>query len=357
MSVAGHLRGAGPARGLRSSRLPATALSVLLLAGLLYLALPELTGAGKDLVRVSRLHPIWLLTAAAAEAAAWLAYALLVHRLLRTLPKEPPSLSRVFRVVLATTGLSHVVPGGAAGSMGLGLQLLVLEGVPLAEAGLVLGTAAIGSAIVLNVVLWLALLVTIPLAGMHPLYVLIALLSALALLAAAGLGYLFTTGEQRSQRVVRAVGRRISRIGEARAEAALHRTAEAATSWRSDPPLLRATASWAALNWLLDAACLWCCFAAFGERLNPVLLFVAFGIANVLAVIPLTPGGLGVIEVSTAALVVSFGTGSSVAAAAVLSWRLLSFWLPIPFGGIAYLTLVLGRPSGSARDVLADDHQ
>jgi uncharacterized membrane protein YbhN (UPF0104 family) len=38
-----------------------------------------------------------------------------------------------------------------------------------------------------------------------------------------------------------------------------------------------------------------------------------------------------------------FGVPSGVAAAGVLSWRLVNFWLPIPFGGVSYLSLRLGR--------------
>ena len=51
---------------------------------------------------------------------------------------------------------------------------------------------------------------------------------------------------------------------------------------------------WASLNWLLDAASLWCFVAAFGSFVNPAELFAAYGIANVLGVVPVTPGGLGV---------------------------------------------------------------
>jgi len=38
---------------------------------------------------------------------------------------------------------------------------------------------------------------------------------------------------------------------------------------------------WASLNWLLDAASLWCFVAAFGHLTNPIELFAAYGIANV----------------------------------------------------------------------------
>jgi hypothetical protein len=57
----------------------------------------------------------------------------------------------------------------------------------------------------------------------------------------------------------------------------------------------------------------------------------------------LTPSGLGVIELTIIAVLKGFGVEAGVAAAGVLSWRLVNFWLPIPFGGASYLSLRFGR--------------
>ena len=64
---------------------------------------------------------------------------------------------------------------------------------------------------------------------------------------------------------------------------------------------------WASLNWLLDAASLWCFVAAFGHLANPIELFAAYGIANVAGALPLTPGGLGVVDSILPLLLVGFG--------------------------------------------------
>jgi uncharacterized membrane protein YbhN (UPF0104 family) len=44
-----------------------------------------------------------------------------------------------------------------------------------------------------------------------------------------------------------------------------------------------------------------------------------------------------------------FGVAGGTATAGVLCWRLVNFWLPIPFGGVAYLSLRLGRSRLEAR--------
>jgi hypothetical protein len=67
--------------------------------------------------------------------------------------------------------------------------------------------------------------------------------------------------------------------------------------------------------------------------------------------IPLTPGGIGVIELSLLAGLVSAGAGEAAAAATVLVYRLLSCWLIIPVGLLCWTLLrrpphVRAEPSG-----------
>jgi uncharacterized membrane protein YbhN (UPF0104 family) len=103
---------------------------------------------------------------------------------------------------------------------------------------------------------------------------------------------------------------------------------------------------WASLNWLLDAASLWCFVAAFGSLVNPVELFAAYGISNVAGALPLTPGGLGVVDSVTPLLLVGFGVTRSVATLGVLGWRMVNFWLPIPTGAASYVSLKVKPHSG-----------
>ena len=66
---------------------------------------------------------------------------------------------------------------------------------------------------------------------------------------------------------------------------------------------------------------------------------MSYALANVLAAIPLTPGGLGLVEGVLSSALVGFGSPSGVAILGVLAWRLVNFWLPIPVGALAYLSL------------------
>jgi hypothetical protein len=70
-------------------------------------------------------------------------------------------------------------------------------------------------------------------------------------------------------------------------------------------------------------------------------LAVAYGAANIASAIPLTPGGLGVIEVTLVAITVGFGAPRATAVLAVLGYRIVNFWLPLIPGAVAYIRLRL----------------
>ena len=77
-------------------------------------------------------------------------------------------------------------------------------------------------------------------------------------------------------------------------------------------------------------------------------LAVAYAAANIASAIPLTPGGLGVIEVTLVAITVGFGAPRATAVLAVLGYRIVNYWLPLPPGAVAYLRLRL-RPSADGK--------
>ena len=53
--------------------------------------------------------------------------------------------------------------------------------------------------------------------------------------------------------------------------------------------------------------------AAYGHVTRPIDLFVAYGVANVLAAVPLTPGGLGIVEAVAATSLIGFGVPAAIA--------------------------------------------
>jgi uncharacterized protein (TIRG00374 family) len=65
-------------------------------------------------------------------------------------------------------------------------------------------------------------------------------------------------------------------------------------------------------------------------------VLAAFAFVRLLSAIPITPGGVGVVELGLTATLVSAGGDEAQVVAAVLVFRLLTFVLPIPVGAISY---------------------
>ena len=90
--------------------------------------------------------------------------------------------------------------------------------------------------------------------------------------------------------------------------------------------------------WAFDALCLILMFDALGVGADPFVLLVAYGVATTIAALPLTPGGIGVFEVTMLATLALLGVGTE-AAIPILGYRLFNFWLPIPLAAVFYPTL------------------
>ncbi len=310
-----------------------------------YLVVPELVGASKDLHLLGRVNAAWLVAGLVLEGVSLFCYGLLTQAMLPPGARNP-GLSRLFRIDLAAAAVAHVIPAGTLGSAGIGYRLFTAEGIEGNDAAVMMATKGLGSTVVLNVLLWLSLVISIPLAGFHPIYVTVAVTGAVLLLAIAALFVGITRGAARASRILHAVGDRIPGLSGDRLEQTLIDTAAKLSALGRDRRTLVLSLTWASLNWLLDAASLWCFVAAFGKLVNPVELFAAYGIANVAGALPVTPGGLGVVDSIAPLLLVSFGVNRSVATLGVLGWRLVNFWLPIPAGAAAYVSLKVPRGAG-----------
>jgi uncharacterized membrane protein YbhN (UPF0104 family) len=225
------------------------------------------------------------------------------------------------------------------------------------DSGFALATQGIGSAVVLNVLFWLGLVAFLVVHGFHPptghhggqyisgstLVTVAAALGVILMAAFGGLFYLLTRGQDRANRLVVRIATRLRFRHPDRIAASVERVAERLALLFDDRPLLYRAMGWATANWLLDAASLWVFVGAFGHFISPVDLMVAYGLANILAAIPITPGGLGIVEFVLVSMITGFGPSADQALSAVLAYRAVNFWLPIPFGGLAYASLQVER--------------
>jgi uncharacterized protein (TIRG00374 family) len=307
------------------------------LAVLEYFVLPQVSGSRNALRLIGDVQPGWLVLGVGLEILSLASYAALTRSVL---PAPRPSFSWLWRADLSSLGVGNVVPGGAATAGTLRYRLLRHGGVAAEDALISATVQGIGSAVVLNVLLWLALVVSIPQFGFSPLYAAAAALGA-ALLGCVGV--LIVAVLRGSDRILQHADKVAVKLLPKRlagpAQRLVANLVAGLEELLRDRRRLTQAMSWAAANWLLDAASLWVFLLAFGHPTNVDGLLVAYGLAYVLAVIPISPGGLGIIEAVLIPSLVGFGTPRGIATLGVVTWRLFNFWAPIPVGGLAYLSL------------------
>jgi uncharacterized protein (TIRG00374 family) len=339
---------AAPRRRIRPIRFT---IKVLLLIVIGVFLLPGvLDGFQQAIETVREVNPALLLAGFALQLSALLAYSLLTRATLGTAGRRI-SVARIFRIQLSTKALSNIVPGGNAASSALGYRLLTLSGISGPDAGFALATAGIGSAVVLNILFWTGLTMSIPFRGVNEGYAFAALLGIIIMGLAAALVIGVMDGSGRAEQLLRWIARK-ARFDEERFAAVLHQVAERLEELISDRRLLRRVVFWAMLNWLLDAASLWVFLRAFGVSLPVDALLVAFGLANVLAAIPILPGGLGVVEATYLTALIGFGVPRRVAAPAIATYRSAQYLMPIAIGALSYASLRVGPWKIEKRDRL-----
>ncbi|MCU1467616.1 MAG: rane protein of unknown function [Actinomycetia bacterium] len=104
-------------------------------------------------------------------------------------------------------------------------------------------------------------------------------------------------------------------------------------------------------NWLADCLCLAFSIRAIGVNVPWQGLVLAYGAGMAAASFGLTPGGLGVVEAVLSASLVALGIKGQSALAAVLVYRLVSFWLVMTVGWAVVAILTRARvPKGEHHD-------
>jgi uncharacterized membrane protein YbhN (UPF0104 family) len=111
---------------------------------------------------------------------------------------------------------------------------------------------------------------------------------------------------------------------------------------------------WGTSNWLFDCACFAMMFRAIHLPIPWDGLLLAYGAGQLAATLPITPGGLGVVEGSITIALVAFGGSEAGSQYAVLLYRFISFWFILVLGwlliGEMALEVRLGRWRRSSLD-------
>jgi uncharacterized membrane protein YbhN (UPF0104 family) len=93
----------------------------------------------------------------------------------------------------------------------------------------------------------------------------------------------------------------------------------------------------------LQALLLWLCLTSVDAHVTPVAALVTYAVERLLTLVPLTPGGVGFVETAATATLVAFGADPAAAAAGVILFRVFSFLVEIPVGGVIAMVWLARR--------------
>jgi uncharacterized protein (TIRG00374 family) len=299
----------------------------------LYLVAPslvEVLGSWEDL---DRLSPAWLGLMLALQAGVMACVWALQYLAMRG-----PSWPAVASSQLAGNALAKIAPGGGALGAALQYRMLVQAGLPgrQAVAGLTAANLLTFAAVLAMPVLAVPAIVRggvsrdLLEATAIGIAVFVALFAVGAVLIAFD-GVLAWVG-----RVVQRIRNRLRRSAEP-----LRTLPERLLRERDrivgtlGPRWKRALAATSG-RWALDYATLLAALAAVGSQPRPSLVLLAFCAAQILAQIPITPGGLGFVEAGLTAMLTLAGVSAGSAVLATFAYRLFSYWLPLPVGLAAF---------------------
>jgi putative heme transporter len=315
----------------------------------IHFVLPQIAGARRTLSLLGGVDLRLIALGVALEAASILSYTNLTRTMI---PRaSAPRFHTLLRIQLSTLAVSHVVPGGSAAGGALGFRLLTRAGLTGTDAAFAIAAQGIGSAVVLNLLLWLGLIVSVVRGGpgYNPLYLTAAVTGVVLLGGFSALVVLLMRGERRAARLMRAVAGRVPFLDEEGVHQLVLRLAARLQTLAADRDRLRRGVLWDLGFWLGTAGALWVFLGAFGHWERVDGLIVAFALAYVLAAIPITPAGLGVVEATMIPLLTLFGADRGIATLGVVAYRLVNFWLPIPVGFLAYLSLEVEQEAAEGR--------
>jgi uncharacterized protein (TIRG00374 family) len=307
------------------------ALTALVLYGVAP-AVVDVLGGWRDLDRVA---PEWWLVVIATQVAGWGCLWVVQRLALHGAGWLPVATSQ-----LASGALGRVVPGGAAAAAALQYRMLAQAGLP--QTTVATGLAA-GSLLLLGALAALPVLAVPALIAGRRIPSGLLEAGALALVVFA---FLFTLCAllMVSDRAVRWVGRaagsvlgrlrpRKPRPADLPDRLMVERDIVRRTLGRRWPEALAAAEG----RWLLDFLTLLAALEAVGARPRLSLALLAYCAAQLLAQVPITPGGLGVVEAGMTGALALAGVPAAAAAVATLAYRLASYWLPLPAGAAAWV--------------------
>jgi uncharacterized protein (TIRG00374 family) len=301
-----------------------------------YVALPAFTKVVSAWPKLFHLSFFWLFMMLLAEIVSFACAATLLRILLRT-----KLWFSVVAALLVGNAVTNVLPAGDVAGAGVQFQMLSMGGIDSAQAGGGLAVSAIiglAGLFILPVCAVPAILGGVPISpGLEH----AAILGIVGFVLIIGAGAILLTTDRPLMKLASAAERLLNALPKRKKQ----KTTDLGERLVQERNLVRTNLGrrWREAVLLIggrigfDYIALLAALRATGARPNAPLVVLAYAATAVIALFPITPGGLGVVEASLSGLLVLAGVPSGRAIIATLAYRLVTYWLPIFAGGGIYI--------------------
>ena len=323
-------------------RLLQTAVVVLLLLAAIYILVPKIVGTKGAIGQLSDAAPGWLVVALLFDVLMFASYVALFRGVVgeRVLHLE---WSESYQITMAGLAATRLFSAGGAGGIVLTYWALRKAGMERRQTAcrmvsflVLLYAMYMAALLIFGILLRVGVLsgdapagLTIVPAAIAGVVIVIFLLIAL----------IPDDIERRLSGV--AQGYRYYRIAQrlATAPATLARGTRTAIDFVRNPSRGGLAVAGAIGFWACNVGILWASFHAFDVHVPFGVVVQGFFVGMVANLFPLAPGGVGAVDAGMIGTFVLFGLPSAEVFAAVLTYRLAAFWLPIPPGIVAFFQL------------------
>jgi undecaprenyl-diphosphatase len=300
---------------------PRTIFMIATLSGAFYILLPQLASVDDSVEALGSANWLWLAGAVVMSGFTYVASAVgSVASIRKRLPLGPTT-----QVALASSFVNRVTPANVGG-MALNVRYMQKAGVPPAEAVTGVGLNVLAGGVVHAVLLAVFLSLAGQQAGsaFHIPSSSKVLVGVAVVLALAGIAL---------------ATRRGRKVAKAKVVPALRQSFASIAAIAKAPGRLTLLLASSAAVTLAYTAALAFAIAAFDDGISFVQVGAVYLGASLIAAAAPTPGGLGAIEAALVAGLTGVGMNPAIAVAAVLSYRLVTYWLPVLPGWLCFRVL------------------
>ena len=328
-------------------RLVSIGLVFLLAIGGIYFILPKLLGLDEAINRLDEAEWYWVVVAVLFNVAAFAAYVALFRGILggrdSSDVRERLDARASYQITMAGLAATRIFSAAGAGGIVLTYWALRKAGMPRRRSAcrMVAFLVLTYSVYLGALVLFGVLLRTGVLPGDNPVGgTIVPAAVAAALMLLLGLVALIPGDFERRLSAVTGEGRGV-RLAQrlASGPATLSTGVRTAIDYLSHPSRGSLAVAGAIGFWAAQIGVLWASFEAFGGNVPFGVLVQGFFVGMAANLIPSPAGGVGSVDAGMIGAFLLFGVPNEVVFPAVLTYRVIAFWLPIPPGVVAYFQL------------------